>query len=216
MLDKSQLNFVETINHIKESALYDVVCHNIGKIISFNYENQTAEIELMQLKQYNNVYYKPTVLSEIPVIIYGGLSSYITMPDLVGTICVILTFDRNIDAFLETGESYAPVTSRAHNITDSVALPTFYPFNKSIKNYDNEAITLYNEKIDEEGNKTSAHIKITDKLNLQNTTQNLANLIQAFLIACENIQTVTNTGLLTANSKKAFTDLKTQFEELLK
>ena len=62
---------------------------------------------------------------------------------------------------------------------------------------------------------SGGQVVISDKLNLQNSSQNLATLIQAFLTACENIAVVTNTGMLTPAAKQAFTDLKTQFEELL-
>ena len=55
---------------------------------------------------------------------------------------------------------------------------------------------------------------VTNKINIQNTAQNLASLIQSFLAACESISTV-NGGALTPASKQLFTDLKGQFEELL-
>lgn len=210
-------NFLETTNFIKDGVFYNLVCHNIGRIISFNAQNQTAEIELMQLKQYGEYTFTPTILSEIPVIIYGTSMAQITLPDLTGTICVILTFDRNIDAFMETGEAYSPGTTRAHNITDSVALPTFFPFNASLQDYDTQAITIKNKIKDEEENVTYAQIKVTNKLNLQNTQRNLATLIQSLLTACENIATVADEsgGTLTPNAKQAFTDLKQQFGELL-
>lgn len=57
-------------------------------------------------------------------------------------------------------------------------------------------------------------ITTSDKLSISNTNQNLNSLIQAFITACENITTV-NGGALTPASKQTFTDLKTQFEELL-
>lgn len=191
MSNKTQLNFIETVNHIKDSAIYDMVCHNIGKIISFNPINQTAEIELMQLKQYNNMYYNPTILSEIPVIIYGGVNSYITLPDLTGTICVVLTFDRNIDAFLETGESYAPTTSRAHNITDSVALPTFYPFNQSIQNYDNEAINIGYQ---------DSHIRVKSEIEINGNSNIKITSPTGITIDAPNIDTTGNLNVKTGKS----------------
>ena len=60
-------------------------------------------------------------------------------------------------------------------------------------------------------------VSVSGKINIQNTSQNLATLIQTFLTACENIATVADEsgGTLTPAAKQAFTDLKTQFEELL-
>ena len=59
-----------------------------------------------------------------------------------------------------------------------------------------------------------SEINIANKIKIQNTSQSLASLIQAFLQACEGITTVTG-GSLTPASLQAFTDLKTQFGELL-
>lgn len=255
---KSQVNIYEALEMLKKNILYSLNCLNIGKIISFNAQNQTAEIELMQVKEFGGNFYSNTVLSEVPVFIYGTADAQITLPDLTGTICLVLTFDRNIDAFMQTGESYHPSTARVHNLTDSIALTTFFSFNKPVQNYDTEAITLIYNKIIEEiiyisfikntGNtvvlqtkseeeqdgetvvnistlnvtpaaitgstSTGGKIELTEKINIQNSTQNLAVLIQNFIAACESITTV-NGGALTPASKQLFTDLKTQFEGLL-
>lgn len=64
-------------------------------------------------------------------------------------------------------------------------------------------------------NAGGGQIEINAKINIENTSQNLATLIQSFLTACENIAVDTNTGVLTPASKQAFTDLAAQFEELL-
>lgn len=209
-------------------------CHNIGRIVSFNTENQTVDVELMILKQFKNRTIIPPLLTEVPLIMLGAGGGHITMPDPTGTICVLLFMDRNIDNFLETGEAYAPPTSRMHDFTDCVALTTFKTLVNPLTDYDEKAVTIMNEEIIEEiknqsyikvygnsvqiktmqGEATSAAINVTDKINIENNTQNLANLIQSFLAACESITTV-NGGALTPASKQLFTNLKTQFEELL-
>ena len=79
-------------------------------------------------------------------------------------------------------------------------------------------IKIYPDRIELkniQGEAAQGLISIGEKINIGNNTQNLANLIQAFLTACENIAVVTNTGVLTPAAKQAFTDLKSQFEELL-
>ena len=79
----------------------------------------------------------------------------------------------------------------------------------------NSGKILVNSSSVQASTSSGGQVVISDKLNLQNSSQNLATLIQAFLTACENIAVVTNTGVLTPAAKQAFTDLKTQFEELL-
>lgn len=235
-IEKAQINFNSVMQLSQDTIMSRLNCHNIGKILSFNPDTQTADIQLMQIKRFNNEYITPTVLTDVPLIIYGASGGHITLPDPTGSICLLLFMDRNIDAFLETGEMYTPTSTRMHDFTDCIALTTFKTLANPIENYDDKAITIINDEIIEEVKnqsyikvypssikiKTSiggeepagSEINLTDKINIQNTQQNLANLIQSFLTACESITTV-NGGALTPASKQLFTDLKTQFEELL-
>ena len=118
-----------------------------------------------------------------------------------------------------------------HDFTDAIALTTFTTLVNPLNDYDEDAITLFNEGLIEEVSKLSyikiypakieiqaadkAKIALDDKVNISNTKRNLATLIQSFLVACEAISTV-NGGALTSSSKQQFTNLKTQFQELLK
>lgn len=237
---KEQPTLLQGLNFMKNNIMANLNCHNIGRILEFDPTTQTATIELMQVKQFNNNLYNPAPLVGVPLIIYGAGGGRITLPDPTGTICLLLFMDRNIDAFLETGEPYVPETSRMHDFTDCVALTTFKTLANPLTEYDEKAVTIMNEEIVEEIKKTGfikvyggsiliktnisgeeptgAQIEISDKINIQNTVQSLAPLIQAFITACENITTVADEsgGGLSPASKQAFTDLKGKFEELLK
>lgn len=229
-IEKAQINFNSVMQLSQDAIMARLNCHNIGKILEFNPATQTCSIQLMQIKQFNNRQITPTILTEVPLILYGAGGGHITMPDPTGTICVLLFMDRNIDAFLETGESYVPQTTRMHDFTDCIALTTFKTLVNPITDYDEKAVTIMNEEIIEEvkqksfikiysqqilmQNALGGKISLTDKINIQNNQQNLANLVKSFLAACESITTV-NGGVLTPSSKQLFTDLKTQFEELL-
>ena len=234
-IQKSQPTFNSSIFLSEESIMSRLNCHNVGRIVEFDPATQLCTVEMLQIKQFNNQLITPAPLTEVPLIILGAGGANITLPDPVGTICLILFMDRNIDAFIETGESYTPETTRMHDFTDCVALTTFKTLVNPVKNYDTNAITLAHEKLIEnilnesyikiypnsieitnvQSEATRGSIKVGEKINIGNTTQNLADLIQSFLTACENIAVVTNTGVLTPEAKQAFTDLKTQFEELL-
>ncbi len=230
-IQKSLINFNGVMELSQDSIMARLNCHNIGKILQFYPETQTADIELMILKQFNNEYITPAPLTNVPLIIYGAGNGHITMPDPTGTICILLFMDRNIDAFLETGESYVPETTRMHDFTDCIALTTFKTLANPLTEYDEKAVTIMNEEIIEEAeqksfikvysqqilmqNSSGGQIIVTDKINIQNNQHNLSNLIQSFLTACESISVDTQSGIITPASKQLFTDLKTQFGELL-
>lgn len=234
-ITKAQIDFNSVMQLSQDSIMSRLNCHNIGRIIEFDPTNQLCTVELMQIKRFNDQYITPAPLTNVPLIIYGSGGGHITMPNPVGTICILLFMDRNIDAFLETGESYVPPTTRMHDFTDCIALTTFKTLANPLTEYDEKAVTIMNEEIVEEiknksyikvygdnvqikttqGEATSAAINVSNKINIENNLQNLADLIQGFLAACESIAVDPNSGALTPASKQLFTDLKTQFEELL-
>lgn len=252
---KSPIDNIGINNLIEEVIMSRLNCHNVGKIIEFDAQTQTCTVQMMQIKQYGENDYIPAPITQVPLIIYGGGNGFITLPNPVGSYCLLLFLDRNIDSFIITGEMYVPETGRMHDFTDCIAITTFTTLANPIAEYDEEAISLFNKTVIEEikhntalkiyGNGISINststnteeetltssvninsnqisilsglggqISVADKITLSNTTQNLNSLIQAFISACEGITTV-NGGALTPASKQAFTDLKTQFEELL-
>lgn len=150
MYQPIQPDFIETLDFVKKNVFSNLYSHNIGKIVKFYSDTQTADVQLMQVKKCNGQLYPATLLSKIPVHIYGCNEAQITLPNIENTICIILTFDRNISSFMKTGEAYEPETNRKHNITDSIALTTFFTLNNPIQNYDTTAITLiYSQTISE-------------------------------------------------------------------
>lgn len=234
-ITKAQIDFNSVMELSQDAIMSRLNCHNIGRIIEFDPTNQLCTVELMQIKRFNDQYITPAPLTNVPLIICGSGGGHITMPNPVGTICILLFMDRNIDAFLETGESYVPPTTRMHDFTDCIALTTFKTLANPLTEYDEKAVTIMNEEIIEgiknksyikvygdnvqiktiQGEATSAAINVSNKINIENNLQNLAGLIQGFLAACETITIDPRTMTLTDESRQLFTNLKVQFEELL-
>ena len=230
-IQKSQIDFNGAMEVSQDAIMSRLNCHNIGRILEFDKDTQTCSIELMQIKQFGERLLTPAPITDVPLIILGSEAAHITMPDPTGTICLLLFMDRNIDTFLKTGEQYVPETGRMHDFTDCIALATFKTLVNPIQNYDDKAITLYYEEIIEEiknyssikitptgvilNNSLGAEISVTDKIDIKNGAQSLTAIMDSFLTACENIKVDPNSGILTPESKQQFTELKTQFKELL-
>lgn len=230
-ITKAQIDFNSVMELSQDAIMSRLNCHNIGRIIEFDPTNQLCTVELMQIKRFNDQYITPAPLTNVPLIICGSGGGHITMPNPVGTICILLFMDRNIDTFLETGESYVPPTTRMHDFTDCIALTTFKTLANPLTEYDEKAVTIMNEEIIEEvkqksfikvysqqilmHNSLGGQISIGEKINIENNLQNLAGLIQGFLAACEAITIDPRTMTLTDESRQLFTNLKVQFEELL-
>lgn len=234
-LEKHFPDFNDVIARVQQTTMSRLNCHNVGKILEFEPENQTCTIQLMQQEQLGNDIYTPAPLTEVPLILYGVDGAHITLPNPVGSICLVLFLDRNIDAFMRTGEIYTPETKRTHDYTDCVALTTFKTLVNPIENYDSEAISIIYDKLIEEilytaviknyGNslllkvsteEASAQITIDDKINIQNTNQNLATLIQNLIATIKALTVNTNSGIVTQASQNALQTIADNFSELLK
>ena len=167
----------------------------------------------------------------------GNVADGNTNQDLTNTICVILTFDRNVSAFMKTGEAYEPNTSRRHNITDSIALTTFFTLNNPIQNYDTDAITLrykaiissivYYSVIQNFGNsillksiqnvgdsQTYGQIQISNKINIKNNQTDLLTVLNGLIDVIKEIKTTQGT-LLHDDSKAALETYKSTIGTLL-
>lgn len=231
-IHKEEADLSEISQLLKDSVMSNLNCHNIGRIIEFDSATQTCTVELMQIKQFNDQAFIPAPITQVPLIIYGSDNSYITLPNPVGSICLLLFLDRNIDNFLETGEQYMPETSRMHDFTDAVALTTFKTLANPIEKYDDNAITMYYKTIINDvlyeaviknagnainlkmtnGNNYS-QINIASKIKIENNNQSLYTLIGNLITAINNI-TISNNAVSSA-SKTALNNVKTQFGELL-
>ena len=145
--ENAKINFNIAMEIAQEAIMSRLNCHNIGRILEFDSATQTCTVEMMQIKQFNEQAFIPAPITQVPLIILGAGGGHITMPNPVGTICLLLFLDRNIDNFMETGEAYVPETSRMHDFTDCIALSTFTTLANPLSNYDDEAISIFNEPL---------------------------------------------------------------------
>lgn len=178
----------ELISSIKRNVFSTLNCHGIGKITEFNATKQTCTIQLMQLRKSLETTYAPSLIFDVPLIIYGSNNAYITLPDLVGTTALLFFMDRNIDAFLDTNEAYLPETSRMHNVTDCIAIAGFKTNVTNINNYDVNSINI-------------AYNKIVEEIVYNSVIKNFASSIQlqSSKTEEENDEEVTTTSTITEN-----------------
>ena len=165
-------SFNEVINAIKSNINSNINCNNIGRIINFDPTTNTVQVELMQLKQWNNTTVIPVILSDVPLVNFGSKNARITV-NPVGSYCVLLTIDRNFDNFMATGEQYVPDSDRMHNISDCVALLTINSNVDEPLKYDEDAFTIYN--------KNTVVRLFDDNIKVNNAQYQLGNLISQLI-----------------------------------
>lgn len=197
-IKKSGIDFTDAMNIAQDAIMSRLNCHNIGKIIEFDATTQTCTVQLMILKQFYNNTITPVPITNVPLIIYGAGGSHITLPDPVGSICLLLFLDRNSDSFLKTGEAYVPSTTRTHDFTDCVAITTFSTLNSPIQSYDTNAISVIHNRIVDEILYTAVIKNYANSILLESTDETSTSKLNL---------NITNTGgVSNATLKASVTD----------
>lgn len=168
-------------NQLKRNVSCEVKCHRVGKIVAFNKQELTCDVQLLELmSKVGGGYENYAIIPQLPLIIEGTDTSWLTWGNVVGSECLVHFNDRDIDNWFETGEEYLPNSTRLHDFSDGFV--TLRPRNKlKVFPYDDEAVVLKN---------SNSLVRMTENT-IQVTNGNLNLLIQN--------DTVTITGNVVVN-----------------
>lgn len=152
-----------TLRKHKEEILRSINCHQVGKIVEFDAAKQTAKVQI-QVKRivWNKQVARPNdaapnepviqsypMLIGVPVFVYTGGGSYVTMPVKAGDTCLVHFGDRDIDLWFENGAELEPNTSRVHDINDGFAVVGYRNMLNKIGAYDTDNVVIRSDgKID--------------------------------------------------------------------
>lgn len=231
MKQRTNPDLTDVIDGAIEDLLYSFNCHRVGVIQSFNPDNQTATIKLVDkaTKTYSDaellIEYAPLV--DCPVIINKGAKGGLTIPINAGDTCLVFFNDRDLDNWWTDGLTQKPNTMRTHDFSDAIALVGIRNSINKITDYNNDAvelnfegnkISLDNSKIFA-SNSAGGFIGIDDKLELKNTTQSLKLLVDELITVLTNLKVidpVSGNLPINAGTASSLSALSTKFGELLK
>lgn len=135
----------DLLNLLKKEIMFDLNSHHLATIQSFNPANQTCTASINYMKTFFNLNSDGTytsnlvsypLLLDVPVIVLGGGGANLTFPVKQGDQAVILFNDRSIDSWFQSGQVGALTSSRAHSLSDGLALIGLNSMNSPIENYD--------------------------------------------------------------------------------
>lgn len=205
------------LDTLRDNIFKSFNCSRIGIIQSFNPANQTATAQIVD-KIYQEKFDGSAIqisdfplLADCPIFMPYSNAGGLTLSVNQGDECIILFNDRDIDNWFESGNVTVPNTARAHNITDGLILVGIKSLLNSIPNYNNNATTL---------SYGTTQLQLTDKVHIQNATQNLRTLIDTLMDTLLNMKVLnplTGNYTLTLDSAtiNSFNVLKTNFDNLL-
>lgn len=130
-------SFADSMENFRKEINYRLYCHLPGEIVSFSRATMTASVQV-GLKQVIPDYTSPTgqvllpypQIDDVPVFTLQGGGASVGADPASGDPCLICVMDRNIDAWLQNGGQQAPLSPRAHDLSDAFCFVGFSPLPK--------------------------------------------------------------------------------------
>lgn len=127
-------SFPDGMENFRKDLSYGLYCHLPGEVVDFDRTKLTATVKI-GLKRVIPDYTAPTgyqikdypVLVDCPVFILTGGAGSIGADPAAGDPCLIAIADRNIDAWFQNGGQQAPLSPRAHDLSDALVFVGFRP-----------------------------------------------------------------------------------------
>lgn len=230
MTRANEPDLTDVIEGAIDDLFYKFNCHRIGKIESFDPQEQTATISLVDKGVISGQLVTYSPLIECPIVTITGQKGGVTYPINTGDSCLVFFNDRDMDNWLVNGLApQQPNTQRAHDFADAIALVGVRNQINKITNYNNSATELYYEanKVVVDANQVAlkkdsgAEVIAKQKLTLQNQARNLKDIMDEFIQIVTNLKAVDNpaaptiTLVVDTATTTALTALTTKVDELL-
>lgn len=162
-------------------------CHQLGTIVSFDKDKQTAKVQLaMQRVVFNKtqalgakLQLNPTivdypVLVDCPVLVMGGGGGRLSFPITAGDTGVVLFNDRDIDNWYVAGGVSVPNSARTHDLSDGLVIVGFRNLTNVLANYDAaNAVLQY----------LGGRIQVADKIGINNAATSLLHVLNSIITA---------------------------------
>ena len=126
-------------------------CCMPGIVQSFDKDTQTASIQISVRRRIRlpdgikEIDYP--LLTDVPVLMLGGGSSFITMPVASGDECLVIFADTGIDAWWQSGNVQNPIVARQHSLSDGFCIVGLRSKGKALQNFDSEHMEMSDFKI---------------------------------------------------------------------
>lgn len=131
--------FPDAMENFRKDLGYRLYCHLPGEIVSFSRATLTASVKV-GLKQVIPDYAAATgqrltpypQLDNVLVFTLQGGGASVGADPVAGDPCLICIMDRNIDAWFQNGGQQAPLSDRAHDLSDAFCFVGFNPLVKPL------------------------------------------------------------------------------------
>lgn len=202
-------DIVDLVNKLKEDVSSSIRVCMPAKIESYDFKTQKASVKVTMQELYEDgstVDYP--VISGVPVVFMAAGGASINLPVLKGDSCFVIFFDRDMSNWLLGGAGQKPNSTRAHNMSDAVAIMGLSPFTNTSKaenntdvliNYSGSKITIKPDGVLNIETTKDINIDSAETVNMNSKNINI-KAIEDITVNCKNA-TVTAEELITVNCK---------------
>lgn len=143
-------DLINLLQILKSNIFATLNCVQIGTVQEVDLDNQTVQVEL-QIKRIKNISDSGVVTYSDPAkypltcpffVLFGGQGG-ITFPITQGDNCLVLFNDQEIDQWFANGGMQVPISQRAHDVADAIALIGINNLQSLIQNYFASGIRLF-------------------------------------------------------------------------
>lgn len=116
-------NLTILLQRLKEDVSGELRVAMPGKVVSYNFQEQKAEIKIDMKELYSNdLELDYPIVSSVPVLFLNSGGASITAPVKPGDTCLLIFNDRDLTSWLLGARGERPETRRLHTINDAVAI----------------------------------------------------------------------------------------------
>ncbi len=141
--------------------------HQVGEVVSFDEDVQTATVKISLNKQVVDftksppayVYLPYPLLTDCPVYSPSGGKGWLTFPVTAGDPCLVLFNDRDLDNWFEGGGNVPPNSDRKHDLSDGLVIVGFRSRTKAIPDFYMDGAEL---RFDESFLRLAAKVKLAN------------------------------------------------------
>jgi hypothetical protein len=208
--EKPEATLSYMMDILRRDIFLSLRCHDIGTIQKFNTAHQTAEVSINYKRtEFNKkadgsqqqVTKDYPLLLDVPVVCLFGGSFSMRFPIKPGDTCVLLYNDRSIDAWFDSGQVASTGSSRAHSLSDAMALVGLNSLKSSLPNYDADKFQITDGNATFELSSESAKaqfgnslLELKTKIKLANNSKNLKAVLDEIVDVISNLQVVVSGG----------------------
>jgi hypothetical protein len=136
-----QVSLRDVLNSERDNAFAALNKVQIGTIVAYDATKQKAQVQLVNKRVVYNTPMTTSVVPpdpqlvpypvfvDVPVFVFSGGGSFLSMPIAAGDTCLVLFNDRDLDPWCTNGTTgAAPNSTRMHSLADGIALVGIRPF----------------------------------------------------------------------------------------